>query len=146
MQFLDRLDAITQSKTREAIFNSWDKNDPKDAQVILHLLKTNITQVYYDPLINQTNDLQELSKTLEQLSLRKMKVQHSIFTHYLPLYFPEAQQYFHSSRAHWFSNLLLAFPNPLSVTKYSEAAFIDAAWDTVGRKVNKENCLKYFEI
>jgi hypothetical protein len=25
--------------------NSWDKNDPKDAQVILHLLKTGLAQI-----------------------------------------------------------------------------------------------------
>jgi transposase len=27
------------ARTREAMHNSWDKNDPTDAQVILHLLK-----------------------------------------------------------------------------------------------------------
>jgi transposase len=28
------------ARTRDALHNSWDKNDPKEAQVILHLLKT----------------------------------------------------------------------------------------------------------
>jgi transposase len=28
------------ARTREAMHNSWDKNDPKDAQVILHMLQT----------------------------------------------------------------------------------------------------------
>jgi transposase len=32
------------ARTREAMHNSWDKNDPKDAQVILHLLKTGLTR------------------------------------------------------------------------------------------------------
>jgi len=27
------------ARTREALRNSWDKNDPKDAQVILHMLR-----------------------------------------------------------------------------------------------------------
>jgi hypothetical protein len=40
--------------------NSWDKNDPKDAQVLLHLLKTGVTQHYQDPLTNQIQDFQEL--------------------------------------------------------------------------------------
>jgi hypothetical protein len=31
------------ARTREAMHNSWDKNDSKDAQVILHLLKTGLT-------------------------------------------------------------------------------------------------------
>ena len=37
------------ARTREAMHNSWDKNDPKDAQVILHLLKTGLSQTWYDP-------------------------------------------------------------------------------------------------
>ncbi len=93
------------------------------------------------PLIHQYNDLQELSKTHDQVSLRKVRVQHAIFTHYVPLYFPEVQKYFHSSRALWFSSLLLKFPTPSSITKYTQEAFIKAAWDVSGRKVNKHNWL-----
>lgn len=36
--------SIAVARTREALHNSWDKNDPKDAQVILHLLKGGVTQ------------------------------------------------------------------------------------------------------
>ena len=50
-------------RTREAMHNSWDKNDPKDAQVILHFLKTGLTQTWHDPIVNGINDVQELSKT-----------------------------------------------------------------------------------
>ncbi len=135
------ISSVALAKTREAMHNSWDKNDPKDAKVILHLLKIGFTQIYYDPLINQYNDIQELSKTHRQVSLRKTQVQHTIMTHYLPLYFPEAQKYFHSSRAKWFSSLLLRFPNPLSITQYSQDKFIEVAWDISGRKVNKKNWL-----
>lgn len=34
------------ARTREAMHNCWGKNDPKDAQVILHLLKTGLTQTW----------------------------------------------------------------------------------------------------
>ena len=74
--------------------NSWDKNDPKDAEVIVHMLKTGVKQQFYDPFIHGFQDIEELSKMHYQVSLRKMKVQHSILTHYLPLYFPEAEKYF----------------------------------------------------
>ncbi len=30
--------SVSLARTREALHNSWDKNDPKDAQVILHML------------------------------------------------------------------------------------------------------------
>jgi transposase len=50
------------ARTREAMHNSWDKNDPKDAQVILHMLQTGLTQTWHDPLVSGTNDAQELSK------------------------------------------------------------------------------------
>jgi transposase len=48
------------ARTREAMHNSWDKNDPKDAQVILHLLKTGLTQIWHDPVVNRINDMREL--------------------------------------------------------------------------------------
>src|ERR1700756_452570 len=51
------------ARTREAMHNSWDKNDPKDAQLILHLLKTGLAQTWHDPLVSGVNDVQELSKT-----------------------------------------------------------------------------------
>lgn len=31
--------SLALARTREALHNSWDKNDPKDAQVILHMLR-----------------------------------------------------------------------------------------------------------
>jgi transposase len=141
---LKLVSSVAAARTREAMYNSWDKNDPKDAQVILHMLKTGLTQTYHDPLIHRINDIQELSKTYYQVSLRKTRVQHSIMTHFLPLYFPEVQKYFHTSRAQWFSSLLLRFPSPSSVMKYTQEEFIEAARDVAGRKVNKAAWLTDF--
>lgn len=31
--------SVALARTREALNNSWDKNDPKDAQVILHMMQ-----------------------------------------------------------------------------------------------------------
>ncbi len=53
--------SLAAARTREALHNSWDKNDPKDAQVILHLLRTGVVQIYHDPLINNYNDVQKRS-------------------------------------------------------------------------------------
>jgi transposase len=140
---LELISSVAASRTREAMFNSWDKNDPKDAQVILHMLQTGLIQTYHDPLVHRIN-IQELSKTYCQVSLRKTRVQHSIMTHYLPLYFPETSKYFHTSRAEWFTSLLMTFPNPASVLKYSPEGFIKAAQTVSGRKVNKAAWLKDF--
>jgi hypothetical protein len=41
-----------------------------------------------------------------------MRVHHAIVTHHLPLYFPEAERYLHSTRAEWFTELLLLTPCP----------------------------------
>ena len=101
------MSSIAVARTREALYNSWDKNDPKDAQVILHLLKNGTTQRYLDPLVTGHQDLQEMANTYQQVSLRKVRLQHSLLTHHLPLYFPEAERYLHSSRAEWFTELLL---------------------------------------
>ena len=64
---LELVSSLALARTREAMHNSWDKNDPKDAQVILHLLKAGLTQHYHDPIVHDLNDLQELSKTHHQV-------------------------------------------------------------------------------
>jgi len=73
------------ARTCEAIHNGWDKNDLKDAQVILHLLCTGLTQRCHDPLLHGLNDLQELSKTHEAISKAKTEVLHRLLIHYLRL-------------------------------------------------------------
>ena len=55
--------SVALARTREALHNGWDKNDAKDAQVILHMLKIGATQSYCDPICAGINDIQELSKT-----------------------------------------------------------------------------------
>jgi len=135
------ISSLAMARTRDALYNSWDKNDPKDAQVLLHLLKGGVTQHYHDPLRHAVNDLRELAQTHFQVSLRKTRVQHSILTHYLPLYFPEAERYYTQSRSQWFSRLLHRFPCPAAITRYSKAAFAQEAWTIVGRKVNKRGFL-----
>lgn len=82
--------SVALARTREALNNSWDKNDPKDAQVILHMMQIGNEQFYHDPLLSGTNDLQELSKTHDIVSRCKTELWHRVLTHYLPLYFPEA--------------------------------------------------------
>src|SRR6202022_2134563 len=86
---LQLISSLALARTREAMHNSWDKNDPKDAQVILHLLKTGLTQHYHDPIVHNLNDIQELSKAHHQVSLDKTRTQHRLLTPPLPLYFPE---------------------------------------------------------
>ncbi len=80
------ISSMALARTREALHNSWDKNDPKDAQVILHMLRIGATQHYHDPLKAGINDVQELSKTHETISKAKTEIQHRILTHHLPLY------------------------------------------------------------
>ena len=136
--------SLSVARTREALHNSWDKNDPKDAQVILHLLRTGATQRFYDPVREETNDLQELSKTHHQVSLRKTRIQHSLMNHYLPLYFPEAERFLCTTRAGWFARLLISFPTPAAVTALSEAEFVSAAARLVRTKHSKEAVLRSF--
>ena len=133
------------ARPREALYNSWDKNDPKDAQVILHLLKQGTTQRALDPLVTGHQDLQEMANTSQQVSLRKVRLQHSLITHQLPLYFPEAERSLHSSRAEWFTELLLFAPCPAAVRRDTKTAFIAAGRAPVtGRKVDKTRWLADF--
>jgi transposase len=133
--------SIAGARYREAMFNSWDKNDPKDASVIMALLKQGMTMRYVDPLVAGHHGLQELSKTYYQISLARTRLQHSLLTHYLPLYFPEMERYFNTSHADWFVRFLLRFPTAASVHRLDRETFRQQAWELVGRKVNKTTWL-----
>jgi transposase len=136
--------SLALARVREARHNSWDKNDPKDAQVILQLMKAGMTIRYYDPVVHGINDIQELSQTYHQLSLAKTRLQHSLLNHYLPLYFPEAERFYHSSRSRWLAEMLLEFPTPASITAFSLNEFIARAWPLARRRVNKTEMLTEF--
>lgn len=129
--------SVALARTREAIHSGWDKNDPKDAQVILQMLKIGLSQTYHDPLHEQINEIQELSKTHDALSRMKTETLHRILTHYLPLYFREAERFRQNSRCDWFFAFLEQFPTPSSITNLSKEAFVAAARAIVGRKVAK---------
>jgi transposase len=142
---LHLVSSVAVARTREAHYNSWDKNDPKDAQVILHLLKGGHTQRFVDPAVAGTLDLQEVANTYHQLSLRKVRLYHALVTHHLPLFFPEAAAYLHSARATWGISLLHFAPCPAVVRRYSEAEFVVAASATVrGRKTDRVRWLADF--
>ena len=57
------------------------------------------SQRFYDPLVENINDIQELSKTHEVVSKSKTEIWHRILTHYLPLYFPEAERFKNRTRS-----------------------------------------------
>ena len=107
---------------------------PKDAQVILHMLRIGATQRYVDPLATGINDLQELSKTHETISRMKTQTWRRILTHYLPLYFPEIARFAGNSRSDWFLALIQRFPTPATITALDREAFSAAAWPLIGRK------------
>ena len=130
------------ARAREMLYKTWDKHDRKDARVILYLMQQGMMSPFYDPLVAGTMDIQELSNTYHQVSLARTRCQHSLLNHYLTLYFPELERYFHTSRAEWFCRLLLKFPTPDSITRYRQATFVKRAWDIVGRKVAKQRFLE----
>ena len=133
--------SVALARTREALNNSWAKNDPKDAQVILHMMEIGNEQYYHDPLVCGTNDIQELSKTHDIVSKSKTELWHRVLTHYLPLYFPEADRFYRSSRSDWFFAFLERYPSPHLIAAMGKAAFTTDAWDVIGRKVAKERLL-----
>jgi hypothetical protein len=65
-------------------------------------------------------------------------------THYLPLYFPEAERYLHSTRAEWWTQLLLLVPCPAAVLSYSPEELLQAARRVRGQKVDKARWLNDF--
>lgn len=135
------ISSLALARTREAITGGWDKNDPKDAQIILHMLRIGHVQRYCDPLVHGLVDIQELSKTHEAISKAKTELWHRLLTHYLPLYFPEAERFRGNARSDWFLAFLEMFPLPAMIAALEKDAFIAAAWEVAGRKVSKHRLL-----
>jgi transposase len=131
------ISSLALARFREARFGTWDKNDPKDAQVMLAMMEQGMVQVYWDPLFSGSHDWQELSNTYFQITLARTRLQHSLLLHHLPLYFPEFTRYWYSTRSEWFIRFLLRFPTPAAVRALDRESFIAEAWDLVGRKVSK---------
>lgn len=131
------ISSVAQSRFREAMFNSWDKNDPKDAAVILEMLKQGRTQRYVDPMLAGHHDIQELSKTYYQISRARTKVQHAIINHHVPLYFPEMHKYWTSTRNEWWVKFMIEFPTPAHVRQHTCQEFIELASPVVGRRVHR---------
>lgn len=75
----------------EALYKSWEKNDTKVAQAILHMLEIGAVQFFYDTLVVGTVEIQDLSKTHEIVSRSKTELWHRVLTHYLPLHFLAAR-------------------------------------------------------
>lgn len=77
----DLVSSVALARSREAFHNGWDQNDPKDAQVILHMLAIGTKQSYHDPVVHGTNDVQELSKTHDIVSNATTALGRRILTH-----------------------------------------------------------------
>jgi transposase len=134
---LKLMSSVALARTREALHNNWDKNDLKDAQVILHMLQIGAVRIFQDPMDAGTNDIQELSKTHDAVSRSKTQPWHRILTHYLPLYFPESDRVHRRSRTDWFLAFLEMVPSPHMISALTKEGFTKASWEVVGRKVEK---------
>lgn len=134
--------SLSCARAREMLFNTWDKNDRKDTKVILYLMQQGIMKPFYDPLVSGTFDIQEIANTYHQISIARTRAMNSLFNHYITLYFPEIERFFHSSRCDWLGRFMMKFPTPGSITRYREDTFVKRAWDVIGRKVRKEALLR----
>jgi transposase len=134
--------SLSCARAREMLFKTWDKHDRKDARVILYLMQQGLMSPFYDPLVANTMDIQELSNTYHQISLARTRCQHSLVNHHLTLFFPEMERFLHNSRSEWFTRLMLKYPTPGSITRYKQSTFVKRAWKVVGRKVAKQRFLE----
>ena len=141
---LKQVNTLAMARIREALHNSWDKNDPKDAQVILHMLKNNHTQTFYDYSETNIGGLKELAGLHFRLTKTKTKLQHTILNHYFPLYFPEGKNYFQGSKVRWFSRFLQHYPLPACVLQTTEDQFVKDAWDYLHRVPYRDRILRSF--
>lgn len=136
------ISSLARSGFREARVASWGKNDPEDAGVLLDLSRQGIAMRFVDPIVAGWNDVQEVSKTYWQLTPMRTRVQHSLLTHYLPLYWPEVARYWHTSRRTACTQTLLVFPMPASIVGMDrDTRSSRARWTRPGeRRTNASGC------
>lgn len=134
--------SLSCARAREMLHNTWDKNDRKDARVILYLMEQGLMQPFHDPTLHNLLDIQELCNTYHQISVARTRCMNSLFNHYVTLFFPEIERFFNSSRSEWFCRFMLKFPTPASIIRYRQKTFIKRAWGVVGRKVSKQRLLE----
>ena len=139
----DLVSSVRCARAREMLFKTWDKNDRKDASVIMYLLEQGLSSPFYDPLANGIIDIQEISNIYHQVTLARTLCLNSLVNHYLTLYFLEAEQFLHMSRAEWFCQFLLQFPTPSCITSLNRDLFVKQSWDVVGRKQYKKQFLEH---
>ncbi|NRA89273.1 MAG: transposase [Rhizobiales bacterium] len=77
------ISSLACARAREMLYKTWDKHDRKDAQVILYLLEQQISEPFYDPLLEGNMDTQEICNTYQQISLARSRCWHSLLNHYL---------------------------------------------------------------
>ncbi|NDL65468.1 IS110 family transposase [Acerihabitans arboris] len=137
-----QVSSLSCARAREILYQTWDKHDHKDAKLIIHLMHQGLMRPYYDPLVHQTMDFQELSNAYHQISLARTRCYHSLINHYVANYFPALEQFMHSSRAERFCKLLIQFPTPRTMTQRPKGEFVQVAWDVVGKKRYKQRFLE----
>lgn len=54
---LKLVSSVALARTCDALHNGWDKNDPKDAQVILQMLQISAVQIFQDPMVAPCQEL-----------------------------------------------------------------------------------------
>lgn len=129
---VEQVSSIAVARYREMIFDTWDKNDRKDTAVILHLMKLGIVQKYHHPS-GTAQGLIELSNIYRHVTLLRTRVQHQFITHFLPLYFPELERYWYSTRALWMITMLRRFPTPAHIRAISKESFVAECHNLVRR-------------
>ena len=131
--------SVAGARYREAMFNSWDKNDPKDATVILHLLKQGIVQHYHDPLLAGDHDLQELAKTYHANHPRSQTARRTVCS--ITTYPCISRRWVVTGNPRgwnglWSTSTKFPTPGP-AVCALPKEEFVKAAGSVIGRKVNK---------
>jgi hypothetical protein len=129
--YLSLVSSIAVARTREALCHSWKSKDPNYAQVILRLLKNGTTQPYLEPLVTVYQNPGD-ADTYQPVSLRKMRIHHSLVTDHLPLYFSGAEPYLHRPRADGLPGCCFT-ACPAAVRSHrKEDAFVEAAGVQIG--------------
>jgi hypothetical protein len=125
---LKLVSSVALVRRQATLDNKEHKNGRNKARSAVPMLSSGAVQIFQEPIVVGTTDIQDLSKTHDAVPKAKTELWQRILTHYLPFYFPEADRFRRSARTDRILAFLEMFPPPQIISVLTKEELRKAVW------------------
>lgn len=126
---LKLVSSVALALRRATLDNREHKNGRNKARNVVQMLSSDAIQIFQEPIVVGPTVIQELSKTHDAVSKAKTELWRRTLTHYLPLYFPEADRFQRTARTDWILAFLEMFPPPQIISVLTKEELRKSVWN-----------------